>query len=175
MSSCARYLGWLCLAHHWPSRACDRCGMVSKRDWVCAAVFLVDALAFWLPSVVVHFMHGPRFGVLDVVIISVACPGTAAIAFAALCLLEWGCSLAWRASIFLLGVWFWGPPSMTVAAAFLGGGPHTLSDLGGFVFLWALFPVTTPMMATYDGSLFALFIITCIFAVLLIATLITRR
>ena len=150
---------------------CERCVVVSKRDWVFAAVFFQAALAFWLPSIVVHAMRGPRFGVLDMMIISVACPGTAAIVFAALSLLERGCSLAWRASTFLLGVWIWGPPSMTVSAAISKGGLHMLSDLEGFVFLWAFFPVTTPMMATYDGSLFALIMTTCIFAVLLVATL----
>ena len=148
--------------------------MVSKRDCVFAAVFFQSALAFWLPSIVVHAMRGPRFGVLDMIIISVACPGTAAIVFAALCWLERGRSLARRASTFLLGVWIWGPPSMTVSAAFSKGVLHALSDLGGFVFLWAFFPVTTPMMATYDGSLFALIMITCVFVILLGATLTIR-
>ena len=146
---------------------CERCVVVSKRDWVFAAVFFQAALAFWLPSIVVHAMRGPRFGVLDMMIISVACPGTAAIVFAALSLLERRCSLAWRASTFLLGVWIWGPPSMMVGGAFSGGGLHALSDLGGFVFVWACFVVSTPMMATYDGSLFALFIITVLLWLLL--------
>ena len=161
-------MGWM------GPNTCERCVVVSKRDFLYVAVVLVGALAFWLPSIVVHAMRGSRFGVVDVAIISVACPGIAVIAFAALCLLEGGCSLAWRAAIFLLGVWFWGPPSMMVSAAFSGGGLHTLSDPGGFVILWAIFPVSTPMMAAYDGSLFALIVITCVFAALLVAALTIR-
>ncbi len=75
---------------------------------------------------------------------------------------------------FLLGVWGWGPPFMFVGATFSGGGLHTLSDLGGLLLLWAFFPVSTPMMATYDGSLVALLITTLMLVVTIVLS-ISRR
>ena len=77
--------------------------------------------------------------------------------------------------MFLLGVWMWGPPSMMVGAAFSGGSLHTLSDLGGFVFAQVFFVVSTPMMATYDGSLVALLIVTCVLTILLVVAITAKR
>ena len=74
----------------------------------------------------------------------------------------------------LLGVWMLGPPSMMVSATFSGGGLHRLS-LEGILFLLVSFVVSTPMMATYDGSLVALLIVTSGLAVLLFAALVARR
>ncbi len=149
--------------------------MVNKRACVCAAVYFAAALTFWFPSVLIHAMRGPRFGVLDVLVLSIACPAIAGIVFAVLCVAGWDCSLAWRTSMFLLGVWMWGPPSMIVSATFSGGGLHTLSDPGAFQFLSLCFVVSTPMMATYDGSLVALFIVTCVLAIFLVAAIIAKR
>jgi hypothetical protein len=117
---------------------------------------LIAALAFWLPSVAIHSILGDRFGVGGVLLTTIACPAVAVVVFAVVCLLEKDMSPVRCALWFLLGVWGWGPPCMFVGAAFSGGGLHTLSDLGGVLLLWAFFPVSTPMMATYDGSLVAL-------------------
>lgn len=133
-----------------------------------AICFAAALIGFWLPSVAIHIALGPRYGVAGVLLTTIACPAVSGIVFTALCLPEWDCSLARRAFLFLLGVWIWGPPSMLVGAAFSGGGLHTLGDLGGFLLLWAFFVLSTPMMATYDGSLVALLLTTLVLAVLMI-------
>jgi hypothetical protein len=158
-----------------PRETSGRGIVLTRRARVCAGTFFTAGLAFWLPSVVLHAMRGPRFGVFDMLVLSVASPGTACVVFVALCAVGWGCSLAWRVSMFLLGIWMLGPPSMTFGATFSGGGLSVPSSLGELVFLLACFAVSTPMMATYDGSLFALFIVTCVFAVLLIAAVADRK
>jgi hypothetical protein len=135
---------------------------MNRRSLVCAATFLAAGLVFWLPSVAIHFYARDDYGVLDMLLTSIACPAAASIAFAVLCLLPWDGSLTRKAALFLLGVWVWGLPSMIVSATFSGGGLRTLGGVGEFVVMWALFAVTTPMMATYDGSLVALVFTTLI-------------
>jgi hypothetical protein len=133
---------------------------ITPQSLVCVAAFSTVALAFWLPSVVIHFLRRGDYGVFDVLLTSVACPAAAGTVFTVLCLLKWKRSVTWRALMSLLGVWISGPPSMMVSATFSGGGLHTLKNPGEFLSLWAFFVVSTPMMATYDSSLVALLIIT---------------
>jgi hypothetical protein len=143
---------------------------IKPRSLVCAAAFFTAALHFWLPSVAIHFVRGGDYGVFDMLLTSILCPAAASIAFAVLCLLPWDGSLARKASMFLLGIWVWGLPSMMVAATFSGRGLHGfgLSDVGLFVFAWACFVVSTPMMAIYDGSLLALLVTTLVLTVIMI-------
>ena len=86
-----------------------------------------------------------------------------------LCLIEWDCSLTRRASLFLLGVWMWGPLAMLVSARFSGGGLHWMSDVKGSIFVFVMFPISTPMMATYDGTLPALIIFTSLFTLIIVS------
>ena len=132
------------------------------------AAFFAAAIGFWLPSIVIHFIFGPRYGVVGVLLTTIACPAAAAIVFTALSFFDWDYSLARRAFWFLLGVWMWGPPSMLVSASFSSGGPHMLTEAGECLVMWALFVVTTPMMATYDGSLVALLVATLALGVVMI-------
>ena len=63
---------------------------------------------------------------------------------------------------------------MLVAAAFTRGWPHALPDLVDWLFLTVIFVVSTPMMATYEGSLLALVIVTGILAAIVVASLMHR-
>jgi hypothetical protein len=129
---------------------------------------------FWLPSMVIHALRGQVFSALDVLTISIACPGAATTLFVILCCLQWNCSLARRASMFLLGVWMLGPASMTVAATFSGGGLQA-TNVAGVLLRSLTFFVSTPLMATYDGSLLALLLLTGLFVVTIVSALAARR
>lgn len=133
---------------------------------VSAAVYFSAAIAFWVPGVAVNAL-APRFGVIEVAIVTVVCPLAAAGIFLSLSMLDLKASLAWKTSFYLLGIWAWGPPFMTMNGAMAAGDGYAL-DLARVVIMWAAFPLTAWMMAAYDGSLFALGIATAGFMVVLV-------
>jgi hypothetical protein len=125
-----------------------------------ALVLFVGGLAFWLPSMMLHCLHGDRFGVVDVILTSVVCPAFAGVVLGFLRFSHPKYSLTRLASWFILGVWAWGPPAMLTSAGFSGGGVRGIGSLAGFLLVWLVFPLSTPILATYDGSLFALALMT---------------
>jgi hypothetical protein len=59
----------------------------------------------------------------------------------------------------LLGIWVLGGVFMTIGASFSGGGFANGISSGLVIVAMSLVPVYTFIMATYDGSLFALLLI----------------
>lgn len=116
----------------------------------------LGALLFWAPDLVLHALSRdfgaqgePRFLTLFLPVI------TALGFLTALGYRRWekGMSLA---CLMLLGIWVLGPLYMTISATFSGGG---FQKPEGWTRVWlgtALFPIFTPTMATYDGTLFGL-------------------
>jgi hypothetical protein len=134
---------------------------------------LLGALSFWLPDTLLHAARGYDFAGLDAIFLTVGLP------LACLPAYLWARRLYGRSALaapwMLLGVWMLGGFFMQVGASFSGGGfaAGALSDLTVSLLL-CFFPPATFMMSAYDGSLFALFLVTGLATVLWIVEA-TRR
>ena len=115
---------------------------------------LLGGLTFWLPSIVLHAVRGENFSGVDAIALTGLLPVVAVMAAVAVRRLQKTDKGAAFAPLAVgLGVWVLGPLAMFVSAIPSGGG---FAVQGGWValpVLTALFPLTTFMMATYDGSL----------------------
>jgi hypothetical protein len=123
---------------------------------------LLGAAGFWIPDVLLQAIHAHRFDWLDVRIVTAVMPSTLLMTF--LTAKRVGkCDPPKRVGApMLVGVWLFGGLFMAVGASFSGAG---FASPGGardvlFVLLLSLFPMYTFIMATYDGSLFALLLVT---------------
>jgi hypothetical protein len=126
-------------------------------------LMLTGALGFWLPDVALHALRGQEFNGRDVRIVTAVAPLTLLITFL---LVKW----AFRDNpqnrvglLLLAGVWLFGGVFMMVSASFSPGGGFVTPGGGRVVVMWmllSLLPVYTYIMATYDGSLLALLVVT---------------
>lgn len=127
-------------------------------------LMLTGAIGFWLPDAVLHALRRNEFNGRDVGIVTVVAPLTLLITFL---LVKWADSGAPEKQVglpLLAGVWLFGGLFMMVGASFSGGG---FMSPGGVRFaaisiLLSVFPLYTYMMAAYDGSLFALLLVTVV-------------
>lgn len=139
---------------------------MSLSDWSRRGkLLLLGALSFWLPDVLLHAARGYNFSGVDALFLTVGLP------LACLPAYLWARRLYGKAAVaapwMLLGVWVLGGLFMQVGSSFSGGGfaSGSLSDAAVMVLL-SLFPPATFMMATYDGSLFGLLLVTALAVVL---------
>ena len=128
-------------------------------------LLLLGALSFWLPDTLVHAARGYDFSGVDALFLTVGLP------LACLPAYLWARRLDGKAAVtapwMLLGVWVLGGVFMQIGFSFSGGGfaSGSLSD-ATVMLLLSLFPPVTFMMATYDGSLFGLLLVTGLAVVL---------
>lgn len=121
------------------------------------------ALAFWGPDILVHAIRGMFFDRPEMLALTVTMPLT-------LCLCwvvgarVFHITLRAAALRMLLGIWLLGGLCMMMSATFAGGGFAGSEGPTGALLLVAssLFPVFTCMMATYDGSLGALLVVSLV-------------
>jgi hypothetical protein len=117
-------------------------------------VTLLGGLLCWAPSLVVHWLRGQDFSGRDAGLLTLLLPLAAVLAV----------TLARRAVpssrlcavsplLVLLGLWLLGPVAMLGSATLDGGGFAQPVSWGALAFVIVAFPLTTPMLATYDGSL----------------------
>lgn len=130
---------------------------------------IIGASCFWIPDVIVHGIAGYSFGRLHTIVVTFLMP---VCMFAALAWVAKQSRQSLKQSTFLIvsAVWILGGAFMLTGATFSGGGfaqPGVVKTL-----LLSFIPVYTFVMATYDGSLFALLIATL---VPLIASVITEK
>jgi hypothetical protein len=136
---------------------------MGKIRWVRTLGFmLIGATGFWLPDVFLHVLHAHTFNARDVQIITLIMPLALLGAFVAA---KWACKGERPGRIgfsMLAGVWLLGGLFMAIGASFSGGGFVGPDGARGavFVLLLSLFPIFTFIMATYDGSLGALLLVT---------------
>jgi hypothetical protein len=124
-------------------------------------LMMLGAAGFWLPDTLLHALRGHEFNGRDVVIVTVVTPLTLLITFFLVKRRAIGCEKYVSLPI-LAGVWLFGGLFMMVGQTFSGGG---LLATGGarlvlMTLLLSLFPMYTFIMATYDGSLGALLLVT---------------
>jgi hypothetical protein len=127
---------------------------------------LIGAISFWLPDTILHVWRGCDFNGRDVGIISVVSPLMLAVIF----FLAKRANKTIAASHIILaliaGVWLFGGLFMMVSATFEGAGFKTSPGGALIAILLSLLPMYTFIMATYDGALLALLLVTAIAFVL---------
>ena len=138
-------------------------GPKGMKNWR-AALWLagLGGLSFWLPDVTVHISQGRNFDSLHVRLITVLMPSMLLAAYLAGRRVATRRNFKWPGAAMLVGVWFSGGLFMTLAATASGGGLAGTDGIRGgmLVFAMSLLPPYTFIMATYDGSLGALLIVT---------------
>ena len=132
-------------------------------------IAVTGALSFWLPDVAIHRFAGPNFNSPHVWVITFVSPGTFLIAY--VLARRFGAKRGYdRTGIaMLLGVWFLGGLFMALSGTIVWNGFGGVLDMVVLSFI----PIVTYMLATYDGSLFALLAVTL--GALLIWSVRTRK
>jgi hypothetical protein len=128
---------------------------------------LLGGIVFWAPNIAVHWMTGYRFSYSDAIGVTFLLPAATYLFFR---LVFW----PWRkledrlppALFAVLGIWIAGPAMLTFSASFCGGGLTQPDAWHFFVFGTLLFPLFTFVMSTYDGTLFALLLVTLLLPIL---------
>jgi hypothetical protein len=123
----------------------------------------VGAVSFWLPDIFWHAIRANEFSGVDALGITILMPLTM---FGSFLLLsrrlrrESDTTVVWP--LMVVGAWLLGGFFISVGASFAGGGFARLSGLFGILqtFAISLIPGIVFLMATYDGSLGALLIVT---------------
>ena len=149
-----------------------RC-VIGGAEWCGMKKYLLPiisaALLFWVPDVVVHLIAGRSFSGADVRLMTVLIPLICVTGFMVCPKLCYG--RLWNATEAMVavgGIWLMGPLATMVAATFSGGGfaAAPYRSLGEILMLGTLlFPIYTFMLSAYDGTLFALMIVTVILLV----------
>jgi hypothetical protein len=125
-------------------------------------LMLLGAVGFWLPDTFLHGLRGYNFDGRDVRIVTIVSPLTLLITFF---LVRWANKTAPRLQIIpslIVGVWIFGGLFMTIGATFTGGGFKTPAGGALIAILLSLLPIYTFIMATYDGALAALLLVTAV-------------
>lgn len=127
--------------------------------------FLVGAAAYWGSDALVQLIHPPH--PIWILLLTAGVPFVVGLVWYRL----------FRTASFktypkafplvmLLGIWALGPVAMAVVAQLQGGTFMDAEKLGGFLVVWAMFPMTTFVMSTYSGSLGGLLITTVLLPIL---------
>lgn len=118
---------------------------------------LIGAGVYWVPDTLVQWLHSPDElspNVLWIGLLTVLPSTIAAIAWYLFMQRPPRVRHALGLPLcMLLGIWMFGPLAMAVGMAPFGGTFLEAEQLDTFFKMWLLFPMTTPMMATYSGSL----------------------
>jgi hypothetical protein len=128
---------------------------------------LLGGTVFWAPNIAVHWMTGFRFSYSDAIAITFLLPAATYLFFR---MLWWPLRKVEDrlppALFAVLGIWITGPAMLTFSASFCGGGLTQPDAWHFFVFGTLLFPLFTFVMSTYDGTLFALLLVTLLLPIL---------
>jgi hypothetical protein len=110
------------------------------------------AVAYWMPDVLVHCLL--PLDRVCILLLTVLPP--AAVIVSAILLSRHPSPSRSRVAVpmfMLLGIWALGPIAIAIGAIPTGGTFLERANLAGFLAIWAIFPISTWMMATYSGSL----------------------
>jgi hypothetical protein len=122
---------------------------------------IAGALSFWLPDVAVHISAGPNFDSRHVWATTILSPAAFLFTYVVARRLAIKRDFKWVGAAMLLGVWITGGLFMTIAAMASGSGFVGVSGVWRLVIIvLSVIPIVTYILATYDGSLFALLVLT---------------
>ena len=138
---------------------------MDKAKWTrTLGLMLLGAASFWLPDVIIHAVRANKLNSWDVRIITVVLPLTLLCTFMTAKRARNAARPTRIGFPMLAGVWLLGGLFMTVGASFSGGGFMSPGGARGAVLMMLLsfFPMYAFIMATYDGSLGALLLVTVV-------------
>ena len=147
------------------------------RTWHAIKLMILGAFSFWLPDALWHAIRGSRFNGRDAIALTVLLP----LALLTVYILvkrqhpsEPNKNVGWP---LVVGVWLLGGSFMVIGASFSGGG-FVGSD--GFVnglrtIVISFVPIFTISMATYDGSLGALIIVSVVSLVIWVWSIVANK
>jgi hypothetical protein len=122
---------------------------------------IAGAVSFWLPDVAVHIGAGPNFDSRHVWEITILMPAAFLLTYLVARKSAIKRDFRWVGAAMLLGVWITGGLFMTIAAMASGSGFVGASGVWRLVIIvLSVIPIVTYILATYDGSLFALLLLT---------------
>jgi hypothetical protein len=131
------------------------------------AHMLVGGIVFWSPNIAMHWITGYRFSETDAVGLTFFLPASTYFFFR---LIWWPLRKQENrlspALFAVLGIWITGPAMLTFSASFCGGGLTQPDAWHFFTIGTLLFPLFSFVMSTYDGSLFALLLVTLLLPIL---------
>ena len=130
--------------------------------WVSLPQCLTGGLVFWVPDVFLQLLRGEEFGHVDVKLLTILMP-TATVASYLLQPVRVDKGAMIQAASSLLGVWLVAPWALTTAATFTGGGfshPGDVLVSMSVIIMSTIIPIYTVILATYDGSLLAILLVT---------------
>jgi hypothetical protein len=113
---------------------------------------LVGALSYWVPDILVQWLHLPKS--IWIFLLTFFVPTVVGVTWFLLSrkVPHSGYPVGLPLSM-LLGIWMLGPLAMAIGTLPSGGTFLEPDQLESFLVIWAAFPMTTFMMATYSGSL----------------------
>jgi hypothetical protein len=117
------------------------------------------ALFFWFPDILVHAFARNRFDGPQVWLVTAACPLALLVGYFVAAHFAARKISSLHPGLMILGMWCAGGIAMSAAWSFEGAGLANKSNLlfaGAVSLLTVVFPPLTAMLATYDGTLFAL-------------------
>ena len=127
---------------------------------ICFAV--AGALSFWLPDVAIHIYAGRDLDSRHIWAITILAPATFLLAYLFARRFAVKRDFRWLGFAMLLGVWVTGGLFITLAATASGSGlvsPHGIRD-SLLMTVLSVIPGVVYMLASYDGSAFALLAVT---------------
>jgi hypothetical protein len=129
----------------------------------------LGAIAFWWTDTLVHAIRGLDFKGRDVLVLTASMPLSFLLTFHATKRCVRGRAQRRVGLLMIVGVWLFSGLFMMLNASFSGGGFRSPEGIGWLVrsILLSVIPVYTYVLATYDGSLAALLIVTlggCVFS-----------
>jgi hypothetical protein len=142
--------------------------MQSSINWPRAfRLMALGAIGFWLPDTLLHAWRRYNFTGHDVWAVSVVCPLTFLATFFFCRSLDKNTLTKRIGPSLITGVWIFGGLFMMTGASFSSGGFASPNGIKWAVMstLLSVVPIYTFILATYDGSLFALLLVTSVAAV----------
>lgn len=129
---------------------------ITWRDLLHAAI---GGVAFWAPSVVMHALKGAEFSLFHWWVLAVVQPVTTLASFITMCFIQRAGTTARRCALsLLLGIWILGPFCIAISFTFDGGGFVLRETWLDVSIATLLFPLLTPWLSLYDGSLVGLLV-----------------
>jgi hypothetical protein len=126
-------------------------------------LMVLGAVGFWLPDVLLHAWRRNNFNARDIGIVTTVAPLMLLIIFLLVKHNDKVIPQKQVAPSLLAGVWMFGGLFMLLAASFSSGGFTSLSASESVTrVLLSVIPIYTFMMATYDGTLGALLLVTVV-------------
>ncbi len=118
---------------------------------------LYGALFFWTPDIFIHAIKRYEFN--NPILVSLVCPLTLIAGYFIIAFFSSHRNSALHPALAIMGVWCTGGIATMIASSFAGAGfasPDGWLAAAGLSLFAVIVPPLTFMMATYDGSLFAL-------------------